>query len=295
MMLFCNIARMTYYRGRTNVDVPEGAGNHPQKEEVNNFYPHGGHVYGYVAAGTPSISLERLGATDRSQPSVGGIDVVWTAPSKTGGRDVVGWYRDATVFSRLQQYERGYYHVKASKTNYVLLPPDKRTLNLQSAQIQPGGFGRNVWYANTAYGRRIRKRVNELFGRTVRQVFDRVDLEDQANALQPLSQAPRGVRNPSRIQREITAIGRNPEVRRWILQCADGRCELCGKRAPFVKEDGSPYLEIHHIRQLAHDGDDAPDNAVALCPNCHREAHSGARKQAIEKQLRKRALGRSRR
>ena len=294
-MLFCNIARMDLYRGWTSVDVPVGAGNNPEKEEVHNFHPHTGHVYGYVAAVARSIKLENLGATDRNQPSVGGVDVIWTAPSTRGGRDVVGWYRDATVFRHQQTYERAAYHVKANKTNYVLLPPNKRTLNIRSAQDQEGGFGQsNVWYADSEYGQRICRRATRLFRSAKREIFDRDDLEDQADALEPLRHAPEGVTAPSCGKREINVVGRNPEVQRWILQCADGRCELCGKRAPFDKPNGIPFLEVHHVYRLADGGADVPENAVALCPNCHREAHYGARAEEIRNELRKHAVQRSR-
>jgi len=107
-MLFCNIARMDSYRGWTAVDIPHGAGNNPEKEEVHNFHPLDGHVYGYVAAVSRSINLKNLGAANRNQPSIGNVDVIWTAPSIRRGRDVVGWYRHATVFHRLQTYERGH-------------------------------------------------------------------------------------------------------------------------------------------------------------------------------------------
>lgn len=294
-MLFCNIARMDSYRGWTSVDVPEGGGSDPNKEEVNNFHPYGGHVYGYVAAVARSIRIEKLGATDKKQLFVDGVDVVWTAPSIRGGRDVVGWYRDAIVFRHLQTYKRGLYHVKASKTAYVLLPPNKRTLNIQRAEDKPGGFGNsNVWYADTDYGQVIRKRMTTLFRDAKRQVFDRDELEDQVDALEPLDHAPQGVGRPSRTKREISVVGRDPEVQRWILQCADGCCELCGKRAPFEKPNGNPFLEVHHVRRLADGGADVPENAVALCPNCHREAHHGSRIDVIRDQLSIHASRRSR-
>ncbi|MEN6336977.1 MAG: HNH endonuclease signature motif containing protein [Phycisphaerales bacterium] len=55
---------------------------------------------------------------------------------------------------------------------------------------------------------------------------------------------------------------------------ANGVCEACGCRAPFIRiSDGTPYLEIHHILPLADGGDDTIENATALCPNCHRRAH----------------------
>ena len=62
-----------------------------------------------------------------------------------------------------------------------------------------------------------------------------------------------------------------------VLGRADGSCERCKRSAPFTrKKDGTPYLEVHHIVQLANDGEDTVENALALCPNCHRELHYGA-------------------
>jgi 5-methylcytosine-specific restriction endonuclease McrA len=31
----------------------------------------------------------------------------------------------------------------------------------------------------------------------------------------------------------------------------------------------------HHVKQLAHGGEDTVENAIAVCPNCHRKAHHG--------------------
>jgi 5-methylcytosine-specific restriction protein A len=46
--------------------------------------------------------------------------------------------------------------------------------------------------------------------------------------------------------------------------------------------DGLPYLELHYVQGLADGGADAVSNAVALCPNCHREIHHGANAHAVE-------------
>ena len=69
----------------------------------------------------------------------------------------------------------------------------------------------------------------------------------------------------------------------YTLCRAKGICELCKTKAPFQKEDGLPYLEIHHIKQLADGGPDTPDNTVALCPNCHRLLHHGSSEEKKEK------------
>jgi 5-methylcytosine-specific restriction protein A len=69
---------------------------------------------------------------------------------------------------------------------------------------------------------------------------------------------------------------RNPDVVAEVLHRADGRCGRCKKSAPFLrKKDQSPYLEVHHMIQLADGGQDTVENAIALCPNCHRELHFG--------------------
>lgn len=66
---------------------------------------------------------------------------------------------------------------------------------------------------------------------------------------------------------------RNQHVAEVAKRRAGGKCELCGKLAPFNNAQDQPYLESHHIVWLAHGGLDVPDNTVALCPNCHRKMH----------------------
>lgn len=77
--------------------------------------------------------------------------------------------------------------------------------------------------------------------------------------------------------RSSTTVGvsyaRNPHVAELAKRRANGKCELCGKPAPFDNASNEPYLESHHIVWLAHGGDDSAENTVALCPNCHRKMH----------------------
>jgi len=44
---------------------------------------------------------------------------------------------------------------------------------------------------------------------------------------------------------------------------------------PIAQARGTPYLEVHHRVPLAENGEDTVENAVAICPNCHRKAHDG--------------------
>jgi len=81
---------------------------------------------------------------------------------------------------------------------------------------------------------------------------------------------------PRKTVAEITVYIRNPDVAVEVLLRANGVCERCKKPAPFIRaKNNTPYLEIHHKKQLAYDGEDSVENALALCPNCHRELHYG--------------------
>jgi len=103
---------------------------------------------------------------------------------------------------------------------------------------------------------------------------DDATLEQRAAKIerQPIKDEPKGIERPEQTQSSGKSYVRDPEVRAWVRQQANGRCEGCGGLAPFEK-DGRPFLEVHHVKHLAQEGSDRPSNAVALCPNCHRRCH----------------------
>ena len=96
---------------------------------------------------------------------------------------------------------------------------------------------------------------------------------------------PSGSKKPKKSQTSSTKYVRDPEVVAWILNFANGICECCKKPAPFYKEDGTSFLEVHHLKQLADGGSDTTTNAIAVCPNCHRELHFGVNKVNIKMKL----------
>ena len=82
---------------------------------------------------------------------------------------------------------------------------------------------------------------------------------------------------PTKVPVISYAFVRNPDVVAEVLLRASGKCERCYQDAPFKrKNDSKPYLEVHHIVQLAKGGEDTVSNALALCPNCHRYLHFGS-------------------
>ena len=96
---------------------------------------------------------------------------------------------------------------------------------------------------------------------------------------------PKGKKEPKK--RTITSeqYERDQKIVAYAENRANGICELCDQPAPFTRENGSPYLEVHHIIPLSEQGEDEPHNVAALSPNCHREAHYGHRKKEIRKFL----------
>jgi len=103
---------------------------------------------------------------------------------------------------------------------------------------------------------------------------DEQTLERRAVALQKqkIKEPPKGIKKPKRAASSGTVYVRDPEVRAWVRNEAEGQCDGCGEPAPFQKL-GLPYLEVHHVKPLAEKGSDQVTNAVALCPNCHRRCH----------------------
>lgn len=99
---------------------------------------------------------------------------------------------------------------------------------------------------------------------------------------------PPGTIRPKQIGVTTLTFLREPLVKAWVLNNSNGICEACLQPAPFVRADGSPYLEVHHLLPLSEGGEDTTRNALAVCPNCHRRLHHGADKSILVLELRQR-------
>lgn len=78
------------------------------------------------------------------------------------------------------------------------------------------------------------------------------------------------------VKERITTVkqySRSIIVSEFARRMAKGICQLCGENAPFLNKEGEPFLEVHHIKELANGGSDSLDNVIALYPNCHRKIH----------------------
>lgn len=155
-ILFANIGWMKFYQGNQDYDPIRRGGSHPakRKHEIYNFMPINGKYYGYVRSG----GVLNLQAIDQDCPDVAdrldGVLVVWVATHpKNGGRRIVGWYKNATVYRELRESKNALrmsydYNIRASVSNCTRVPSSNRDSEM-SVPHGPGFFGRaNIWYPN---------------------------------------------------------------------------------------------------------------------------------------------------
>ena len=76
----------------------------------------------------------------------------------------------------------------------------------------------------------------------------------------------------------------NKELASEIRARANHRCEYCGQET-FKNDQDEGYLEVHHIDFLCEGGKDQKDNLIALCPTCHRRAHSSKEREEFKEEL----------
>lgn len=104
-------------------------------------------------------------------------------------------------------------------------------------------------------------------------------------AIQARAMQRRG--NPEKITRIVQDFRRSLDVVVSAIIRAADRCEMpgCGHKL-FLKDNGKPFLEVHHVIPLAEGGEDCLQNAAAICPACHRQLHHGAERMVMREKLR---------
>jgi len=159
-----------------------------------------------------------------------------------------------------------------------------RRMSNISAVLVDAGFPRANAYPPTLgnVGSGVRARILNLWNSSadLTPTADPLVLAQRVvTAKATLKTKPAGQPAPTAATRTVTAYMRDPKVVGWVLKLAKGCCEACGAGAPFERDDGEPFLEVHHVRTLAEGGGDVVENCVALCPNCHRGLHYAADRQ----------------
>lgn len=175
-ILFCNIARMKYYKGIIEgVDEPQNGGAYVVQTgdagEVYNFVPFQEgecrKCFGFVetkhtgSSRSNQLHIERLEDVPVSAEEAEHVLVVWCSTHLHNETVVVGWYKDATVLRHYEtidiQLEDGspyqhFFNVEANADQCVLLPVEERNRHCWWAprknKTKSYGFGQaNVWFA----------------------------------------------------------------------------------------------------------------------------------------------------
>lgn len=89
---------------------------------------------------------------------------------------------------------------------------------------------------------------------------------------------------------EVMKRERSRLMAEYALARSSYICEGCLNPAPFIRRNGQPYLEIHHIIELANGGGDHPANVAAVCPNCHTRITHGKDGRELNSEIKARIL-----
>lgn len=144
------------------------------------------------------------------------------------------------------------------------------------------------------YAEKLGKKVKKNYHIHIEKpgpILDRSELEEVTDKVRerirknPDLRPPSGVIRPKPKKQTTIQYPRDSRIRAWVLERAGDTCESCFNKAPFVNENGRPFLETHHITPLAQGGPDTLENTVALCPNCHRHLHFGKDREHLKLKL----------
>jgi hypothetical protein len=165
-LLFLNVGWMSKYQGLKRDTITGGGtyvSRHGYGHELLNFQPYRGRMYGFGQVPHSSIRIENLDAPPGAA-SVDGALVIWVASSR-----IVGWYKNATVFRRIQpppkssaRFYQGDpigYNVTADVRDCKLLIPDARLFPVPRSQERADAMGRYLWYAKGPKNESFRKEV----------------------------------------------------------------------------------------------------------------------------------------
>jgi hypothetical protein len=239
-LFFCNIGWMNRYEGlEGKPDKIVGGGKYVDENETggevcNFLIADNGCVYGHVETGKKDsdrrIHLESFGGEgDR----VSGIDVVWTASDPdNGGRRVVGWYRDATVFRERQNFPRppSKQHKKDHLETYRICAKDFRRLDLDQRHLTmgrgPGWMGHTPWWTPT---RESSEEIRKFLGQ-VRKLINGEPIvngeqikKEQGGSKSPSAPADPYVRYVQAYEIEVVPRHRELQERfeRYLQTCGD--------------------------------------------------------------------------
>ncbi|WP_241666928.1 HNH endonuclease [Muricoccus nepalensis] len=220
---------------------------------------------------------------------VGTHRAVFIKATMTGGKYNNTWLPDGTSLKYYLKSIQGnfgdHYQDNQSISKYPDIPIYAFTRNKKDDNFKFSGIFKSVrihidpdqskWFElhrSDVAGHEILTSEDQYF-RSFDQLVAIASASSSEERARRLAAAPK---KPKRRMIVSYNFERNADVVAEVLAQAAGICGGCGSEAPFTRNsDGTPYLEVHHRRPLAAGGADCVENAIALCPNCHRREHNG--------------------
>lgn len=135
--------------------------------------------------------------------------------------------------------------------------------------------------------RRITSPIPPNFGDLAEPTTDFDVAQQRANLLYRTVEnipEPEGSEIPRRNTITITSFYRDPKVAAWVLQFANGVCEVCGIQG-YETDGGTSFLSTHHVNPLSEGGPDTIRNVVAVCETCHGKLHRWKNREMMKRDL----------
>lgn len=281
-LLFCNVSHLEHYNDTLDAKPPKHGGSYPEEKktggEINNFKPRSdGCYHGFFEPGYSrkfSVHIERIDRSYKSESKIPDVTVVFCA-QKDDQYVIVGWYKHATIYRKVQSDQDGApYNLVTKIENAILLPEEKRVDLAPRANYKKYnfGFGRcNFWYADAGteevnkYRQNVLKLIED-YGKSKNCVW--VDIPETTF-----------IESGIAYKYIAKAYKRNAAARDACLKIHGYKCQICGfDGESFYGTDFKKVINVHHIVPISQtEKEGYVDPAVDLmpvCPNCHMALHT---------------------
>lgn len=252
-----------------------------------------------ISAFNPSVGYGVSSETKRNRVKVGDFVFVIQKLNERGPFELCGLYKVTGHYNENSGDYRYRLRLANTQMNAEPIPIDEGALSQELPQLSSyqnwSNFKRHFCKQGASLRQPLSSEVVSILSemmhhsataeyQTSTELSDiEAAFQDQVGKSKELTSAERRLRLSSARKKPETrsvmvrTYVRNPDVVAEALHIADGFCGNCKRKAPFLRRsDGSAYLEVHHRVPLAEGGEDTLENAIALCPNCHRKEHYGA-------------------
>jgi hypothetical protein len=228
---------------------------------------------GVIRVGIDNRTKKQLGSNEKLLPGVYAIVEIEGAPEpRQLDNDGLWLQEEPQAGSRLSVPIR---YIANLLTNPILLSQLNLNSSAHDKYLIDGFQSASMPLNPLAF-----QHIIELSGRT-EQVFDEVQRGD-ADSINAIEELEQRYRYASPVVRK--AISRRIErgaIAQKIKKLTGYRCLVCEALGlspiGFLKPNGEPYIEVHHIIPVAEltEGLLGIANLLTVCPNHHRELHFG--------------------